>query len=116
MTTIMNKTSKHLPDPAEVDRKTKMDAKGLTIDEIRHRRALVLLQKEFCKEKMQFNALKMKNNSPFSPDYNGKSKPLGRVMSLAGKFIGGMNYIDYAVIGLSMFANVRKAIKKFKKK
>lgn len=112
----MNKNNKKLPGPDEVDRKTRTEARGLTIEEIRHRRALVLLQKEFCKEKMEYNALKIKNKSPFSKDYSGKSKPLGRMAGIAGKFIGGMNYIDYAVIGFSLFSNIRKAIKIFRKK
>lgn len=111
----MKKNNK-LPGPDEVDRKTQVEAKGLTIAEIRHRRALVLLQKEFCKEKMQYNALKLKNNSPFSKDYSGKNRPMGKVMGIAGKLLGGMNYVDYAVIGLSMFSNIRKAVKIFKKK
>lgn len=90
--------------------------KGLTIREIRHRRALVLLQKEFCKEKMQYNALKLKNSSPFSKDYSGKAKPLGRASGIASRFIKGMNYVDYAMIGYSIFTHVRKIASIFKKK
>lgn len=108
--------TKKIPGPDEVDQKTMVQSRGLTIDELRHRRALVLLQKEFCKEKMQYGALKLKNSSPFSKDYSGRSKPLGRATALAGKLIGGMNYLDYAVIGFSIFNNVKKAVKIFKRK
>lgn len=90
--------------------------KGLTIREIRHRRALVLLQKEFCKEKISYSALKLKNSSPFSRNYNGRSRRMGRFPAIIGKLVGGMNYLDYAVIGFSVFNNVRKVFSLFKRR
>lgn len=89
---------------------------GLTIREIRHRRAMVMLQKEFCKEKIRFNALKLKNSSPFSRDYDGKGKALGRASGIAGKLIKGMNYLDYLMIGYSVFGYVRKFTSIFRKR
>lgn len=112
----MSKKKNEIQLPDELKSAEPKEVKGLTMREIRHRRALVLLQKEFCKEKMEYEVLKLKNSSPFSKNYSGKSGTMGRMTSIAGKLLGGMNYLDYAVIGFSLFNNVRKAIKIFKKK
>lgn len=102
--------------PSDLETIQPAEVKGLTIREIRYQRALVALQKEFCKEKMHTGVLKLKSASPFSKDYNGKSKPLGKISGIAGKIIGGMNYLDYALIGYTAFSNVRKVLGFFKKK
>lgn len=108
--------NKNLPIPTDLQSADPQKIQGLTIREIRHRRALVLLQKEFCKEKISYNALKLKNSSPFSKNYTGKGKPLGRAGGIVGKIIGGMNYVDYALVGFSVFSNVRKVMNIFRKK
>ncbi len=107
----------HLPDvPADLVTPNPRPVKGLTISEIRYQRALVALQKEFCKEKIGVSVRKLKNASPFSKNFNSKKVPAGRIGALAGKLISGMNYLDYAVIGFSAFSNVRKILGFFKKK
>lgn len=102
--------------PSDLETIKPAEVKGLTIREIRYQRALVALQKEFCKEKMNSGILKLRSASPFSKDYNGKAKPLGRAAGIAGKIMGGMNYLDYALIGFSAFSNIRKIFGFFKKK
>lgn len=102
--------------PSDLETIQPAEVKGMTIREIRYQRALVALQKEFCKEKMHSGILKLKSVSPFSKDYKGKSKPLGRATGIASKIIGGMNYIDYALIGFSAFSNIRKILGFFRKK
>ncbi|MBD5292157.1 hypothetical protein HDR69_07315 [bacterium] len=102
--------------PSDLETIQPAEVKGLTIREIRYQRALVALQKEFCREKMNSGILKVKNSSPFSSNYSGKTKPLGRAAGIAGKIVGGMNYIDYAILGFSIFSNVRKVFGFFKKK
>ncbi len=104
-----------LPIPDDLKNVDPVKIKGLTIRQIRHKRALVLLQKEFCKEKMSFNMLKIKNSSPFSKNYSGKSRPFGRATGIAAKLINGLNYIDYAMIGYTMFNNIRRITSIFKK-
>lgn len=91
------------PDPGEV--------KGMTISEIRYQRALVALQKEFCKEKIGHSVRKLKTSSPFSKNYDAGNSSFGRVGAIAGKLISGMSYLDYALIGFSVFSNVRKILK-----
>lgn len=102
--------------PSDLESIQPAEVKGLTIREIRYQRALVALQKEFCKEKMNSGLLKVRNSSPFSSNYSGKSKPLGRAAGIAGKIIGGMNYIDYAILGFSIFSNIKKVFGFFSKK
>lgn len=107
---------KNLPIPTDLQSAEPLKIPGLTIREIRHRRAIVLLQKEFCKEKISYSALKLKNSSPFSKNYSGKSKTFGRAGGILGKIVGGMNYLDYALVGFSVFSNVRKVLRLFHKK
>lgn len=102
--------------PADLESINPVEVKGLTIREIRYQRALVALQKDFCREKMNVGLLRIKNSSPFSKNYQGKSKTFGRAAGIAGKLIGGMNYLDYAVLGFTVFSNVRKMLRVFKKK
>lgn len=118
----MNKSSNNVPTvatpqvPSDLETIAPAEVKGMTIREIRYQRALTALQKEFCKQKMETDMVKLKNLSPFSKNYSGKNKSFGRAAGLAGKLMGGMNYLDYAVIGFSVFSNIRKILGFFKKK
>lgn len=112
----MSKNNENLPTlPEDLATPQPKEVKGLTISEIRYQRALVALQKEFCKEKIGYSVRNLKNTSPFSKDYASKSH-FGRFGAIAGKLISGVNYLDYAVIGFTVFSNVRKIISFFKKK
>lgn len=102
--------------PTDLRNITPVEVKGLTIREIRYQRALLALQKEFCREKINSGVLRLKNSSPFSKGYEGKSKHFGRAAGIMGKFMGGLNYLDYIVLGFSLFSNVKKAMRFFKKK
>lgn len=107
---------KDLKLPSDLKSVEPAKIKGWTLREVRHRRALVLLQKEFCKEKVSYDLLKIRNSSPFSKNFSGRTKPLGRAGAIASRLIQGMNYVDYALIGYSMFSNVRKLTSIFRKK
>lgn len=113
-----NKNDKTCPAavPADLTSIEPAEIKGLTIREIRYQRALVALQKDFCREKMNVGLMKLKNSSPFSKDYQGKTKFLGRPAGIVGKVIGGMNYIDYILLGFSLFSNAKKVMGFFRKK
>lgn len=85
---------------------------GYTLDDLRYRRAVVALQKEFAREKIAEDFDRVRHWSPFAQD--GKGKKISRVGSLAKKLIGGLNYLDYAMIGFSLFSSARKMIGFFK--
>lgn len=93
---------------------------GYTLDDLRYRRAVLALHKEFAKEKFLTKVSKIQSASPFSKSYiPSKGGNLGKVGAIAGKVMNGLNYLDYAVLGYSAFSAVKKVFGvfgKFKKK
>lgn len=88
--------------------------KGYTLDELRYQRALVTLQKEFCKSRLIRNVNGLQKNNPFNPTSAASSLP-GKVGFVASKLISGLNYLDYAMIGFTVFGSVRKILSIFKR-
>lgn len=113
---MTQKINNRLPDvPADLATPDPKPAKGLTISEIRYQRALVALQREFCKEKINVGISNVKSFSFFNK--KGSKSSLGnKTGAIAQKVLGGMNYLDYAIIGFTVFSNVKKIFKFFKKK
>ena len=89
--------------------------KGYTLEEIRYQRALVALQKEFCKAKMMRNVHTLQKSNPLSPSNAVKSMP-GKVGFVAAKLLTGLSYIDYAMLGFSLFSSARKVYSFFHRK
>lgn len=88
--------------------------KGYTLEEIRYQRALVTLHKEFCRNKIERVSRQLSSTSPLAPS---KSSSLpGKVGFMAGKLLTGLNYIDYIMIGFSLFGSAKKVFSLFKKK
>lgn len=88
---------------------------GYTLEEIRYQRALVLLQKEFCKNKIMRNFAQIQKSNPLSPEKAASGLP-GKVGFVASRLLSGLNYLDYAMIGFSVFGTVRKIFSFFRKK
>jgi hypothetical protein len=89
--------------------------KGYTLEELRYQRALVLLQKEFCKSRITRNVNHLQKNNPLSPSSASGSLP-GKVGFVASKLLTGLNYLDYAMIGFSLFGTARKIFSIFRRK
>ena len=87
-----------------------MKIKGLTIDEIRYRRALTALKKDFPREKVRVGGMRIAKNSPFSRGYDSSLCKFGRTGAIVGKLFGGLNYLDYAMMGFSLFQTGRKLV------
>lgn len=87
---------------------------GYTLDEIRHRRALIAVRKEFAKEKMLQEVEKLKDRNPFAPD--GSLKAAARLGSIPMKIVKGLNYTDYIMMGISAFGTMKKLFSFFRKK
>lgn len=86
--------------------------KGYSLEELRYQRALVALQKEFSKSKVTHSARKVQKMG-----FTGFTSPSGgKSMGLIGKFITGMSYLDYAMLGFSLFKSAKKVISFVKKK
>ena len=90
--------------------------KGYTIEELRYQRALVALQKEFCKSKVLHKVEKIKHRKLFGDDSSSKGSKFFKMGSMASKIFTGLNYLDYAMIGMSLFGSGKKIYKFIKGK
>ena len=88
---------------------------GFTLEEIRYQRALVAMQSDFCKAKITKSLANLQKSNPLSPTAAADSIP-GKVGAIALKLLKGLNYIDYAVLGFSLFSSARKVFSFFHKK
>lgn len=88
--------------------------KGYTIEEIRFQRALVAMEMEFCKNKILKSVNNLQKINPLSIA-SGSSIP-GKAGSIAMKLIKGLNYMDYIMLGWSVFNGGRKVYSFFKGK
>ena len=86
--------------------------KGYTIEEIRFHRALVAMEADFCKTKMQKGWNNLQKSNPFSPS-SGSTLPV-KAGSIAMKLVKGLNYADYIMLGISLFSGARKVMSLFK--
>lgn len=86
--------------------------KGYSIEELRYQRALVALRKDFCKSRMIHNVDKLRRHGLFG---RGSSK-IANVGGVASKIISGLGYVDYLMIGMSLFGTGKKIFRFFHKK
>lgn len=92
--------------------KPEKEFKGYTIEEIRFQRALVAMEAEFCKTKMSKSWDNIQNLNPLMP--GNKTSITGRAGQLALKMINGLNYLDYALLGISLFKGTKKVFSLFR--
>ena len=110
----------------------KKDFKGYTIEELRYKRALTAMRKEFCKANMRQSIAGLKN--PFGtskvakalpmmgqmamyvPEIAGVRKPAGVGRTLLRTLVGKISPLDYVMWGISLIGPARKMVKKLKKK
>lgn len=90
--------------------------KGYTLEEIRYQRALVALQKEFCKTKVMRNLHNLQKANPLTSAASSANTLPGKFGAVAGKLLTGFNYLDYVMIGFSVFGSLRKVFKFFRRK
>ena len=86
--------------------------KGYTIEEIRFRRALVAMEAEFCKTKICKSWTNVQHVNPLNPD--NKTSISGKAGALALKMVSGLNYIDYILLGMSVFKGAKKVYSLFR--
>lgn len=90
------------------------DFKGYTLDELKYQRAMLLVKREFLKEKALKETKEVKSRIPM---LNGKS-PLASMSpgSIAGRVMRGLNYADYLMLGFSLFNLGKKMTHLFRRK
>lgn len=88
--------------------------RGYTLDELKYQRAILLLKKEFLKEKALKEVNTVKQRIPM---LNGKS-PLDTITpkGVMAKIINGLNYADYLLLGFSLFKFGKKLTSVFRRK
>lgn len=89
--------------------------KGYTIEEIRFQRALVAMQADFCKTKFLKEWQNIQKLNPLSPS-SDSSLPMKAAGSIALKMAKGLNYLDYIILGISVFSGVRKFTSFFRRR
>ena len=92
---------------------TSSEFRGYSMDELKYKRAVMLVKREILKEK----ALKeVSNIKKRIPGINGES-PMASMSKrgIMGKVFKGLNYMDYIVLGFSVFNVGRKFFSIFRK-
>lgn len=91
---------------------------GYSIDELKYRKALVLLQREFIAAKAGETLRKFTDMN--SPMYRGHDKKRGfsfiNTSSIVSKVVRGLDFMDYAILGISVFSTGRKIVSLFRRK
>lgn len=107
----MEKEKKHTP---KSHASSEEEFKGYTLEELKYQRALLLLKREFLKEKALEDVNDIKKRIPV---FNGKS-PLDSISpsGLLSRVAKGLNYADYLMLGFSVFNAGRKVFSLFRKK
>lgn len=91
--------------------------KGYTLDELRYQRALTALRREFCKSRVMSKVYNVRKRNPLSADNSGSTSGIaGKISYFLPKVINGMSYLDYAMMGFSAFASIRKIFSFFHRK
>ncbi|MCM1378421.1 MAG: hypothetical protein NC097_07930 [Clostridium sp.] len=109
-----SKMTENIPATLSEGKETKF--KGYSIEDLRYRRALVALQKEFAKSKILNNVHKVQRHSPFSKNFGAGKSTAGKAGALAGKLLNGLNYLDYLMLGFTLFNSGKKIFGFFRKK
>lgn len=112
----MADTKHNLNVPATISESGETKFKGYSLEDLRYRRALVALQKEFTKSKIVATTHRLQRHSPFSKDFGSDKSAMGKVGLVAGKLLSGLNYLDYLMLGFTVFNSGKKIFRFFHKK
>lgn len=85
---------------------------GYTLEELRYQRALVALRKDFCATKITKNVEQIRGRNIFGGSGSKIRGP--QIGGLVSKMISGLGYLDYAMIGMSLFGTGKKIFQFFK--
>ena len=86
------------------------EPRGLTLEEIRYRRALVLLEREFARESLMGDLERLRSRTVFGREGKGRTSSFGTMAGVASKVLSKISYVDYFMLGMSVFGTVRKVV------
>lgn len=93
----------------------KPDFKGYTLEELRYQRAMVLLRRDFCKARILNQLDRLRGGGRDKEEKALKSR-FSRMGGVLTKVMSGLNYVDYALMGMSLFGTGKKVYKFFRRK
>lgn len=107
---MKEKKSKNIP--VKIEDESPEVFEGYSLDELKYQKALLLLKKEFAKEQFLKDVNKVKSQLP-----GGDNSRHATVFNsgLFGKLAKSLNYMDYIVIGFSLFSTGRKLLSLFRR-
>lgn len=111
MKEIVKTSGNTTPGEAEINN----DFKGYTLEELRYQRALIALKRDFSQSKLLRNIETLQKANPLSSK-NMTSSLQGKFGLIASKLFSGLNYLDYAMMGFSLFSSLRRIYGFFHKK
>lgn len=103
-------------EPRSTEKATpeKIEFKGYSLEDLRYQRALIALKKDFAKSKILHTIDKARKNRLGRGD--GTTTKLARAGGVAAKVFSGLNYLDYMVVGMSLFSYGKKIYRFFRGK
>lgn len=104
--------TKEIAEVKRVEENKSNEFKGYSLEELRYQRALVALRKDFCVAKIAEKCNDIRQRGIFGG--NGESKRGPMIGGIAKKVISGLGYLDYAMIGMSVFSTGKKVFNFFK--
>ncbi|MCM1440454.1 MAG: hypothetical protein NC131_14800 [Roseburia sp.] len=108
----MNKDTEILKAPDTIETTAEKEFKGYSLEELRYQRALLALKKEFCKSKVIHNVNKIRSHTIFGTNKNGAK--ISKVGPVVSKLLNNLNYVDYALLGVSAFSTGKKIFSFFR--
>ncbi len=91
--------------------------RGYSIDELKYQRAFVLLQREFTQAKLMgiMHKFTDKNSSVYRAPVS-KQSSFASSGNILGRIFKGLDYLDYAMLGLSAFNTGKKIFSFFRRR
>lgn len=98
------------------DASTNETPQGLTLEEIRYRRALALMEREFAREALTEDLERLRERMSIGQRTAGSGGSVSAMAGVASRVLSKVSYIDYFILGMSVFGTVRKVVGFFRKR
>ncbi len=90
--------------------------KGYTIAELRYRRALVAVKKDFLRHELLAEKEYFSSIGKVSGKFGTMARSVGKGAPVVGKILKGLSVIDYITLGISLYSSINKIVGRFRKK
>jgi len=90
--------------------------KGYTISQLRYRRAMIAVKKEYALQELISEKHKFSSRSNFGGKFGSVARTVSNSAPVISRIFRGLSYMDYITVGLSLYGGVRKIVRRFRKK